>query len=89
MFSDCDNRKSFKSFRSASLVSSLLDSGGSKKIHPLDPSITLEFESTDAPDRGSIHDSSKLLHMGRASSSRSSIDSRRGLQHKRKSTNRI
>uniref|UniRef100_A0A182PGZ8 Innexin n=1 Tax=Anopheles epiroticus TaxID=199890 RepID=A0A182PGZ8_9DIPT len=89
MFSDCDNRKSFKSFRSASLVSSLLDSGGSKKIHPLDPSITLEFESTDAPERGSIHDSSKLLHMGRASSSRSSIDSRRGLQHKRSFSKKV
>ncbi|XP_050069647.1 innexin shaking-B isoform X1 [Anopheles maculipalpis] len=89
MFSDCDNRTSFKSFRSASLVSSLLDSGGTKKIHPLDPSITLEFESTDAPDRGSIHDSSKLLHMGRASSSRSSIDSRRGLQHKRSFSKKV
>ena len=83
MFSDSDNRISLKTFRSASIVSSILDSGGSTKVHPLDPSVELELESPDTPPRRGIYDSGQLSHMGRAASGRNSIDTRRGLQHKR------
>lgn len=83
MLSDPDSRADLKTFRSASLVSSILDTGGSTKFHPLDPSVELELESPDTPRRRGIYDSGHHSHMGRAASTRSLVDTRRGIQHKR------
>lgn len=83
MLSDPDSRAELKTFRSASIVSSLFDTGGSKQFHPLNPSVELELESPDTPRRRGIYDSGQFTHMGRAASARSLVDTRRGLQHKR------
>lgn len=83
MLSDPESRVDLKTFRSASIVSSIFDTGGSTKFHPLDPSVTLELESPDTPRRRSIYDSGHQSHMGRAVSARSLVDTRRGIQHKR------
>lgn len=83
MISDCDKRSSIKSLRSASLVSSLFDSATSI-IHPLDPGVEIELDSSGTPDRRhSIFDQSQLTHVGRSISSAKSNDLRKSIQDKR------
>lgn len=86
MISDCDKRSSIKSLRSASLVSSLFDSATSI-IHPLDPGVDIELDSSGTPRtpdcRHSIFDQSQLTHVGRSISSAKSNDLRKSIQDKR------
>lgn len=68
MISDSERRSSFKSLRSASLVSSIFDSPATK-IHPLDPTADIELQSPGSPERRSIYDSTHTqiphAHLGR------------------------
>ncbi|XP_063696774.1 innexin shaking-B [Culicoides brevitarsis] len=66
MISDSERRSSFKSLRSASLVSSIFDSPATK-IHPLDPTADIELQSPGSPERRSIYDSTQVphAHLGR------------------------
>lgn len=81
MFSDSDNRIGLKTFRSASLVSTIFDSETStnKLHHQFDPVADIDIESPDTPRKGGIYDSDHLSsHMGRAVSGRSG-DLRKGV----------
>lgn len=72
MISDSERRSSFKSLRSASLVSSIFDSPQTK-IHPLDPAADIELQSPGSPERRSIYDSNQIPHphLGRSIPGRS------------------